>query len=230
MTQNLPKAILWDLDGTIVDSEPYWMEAELEFLGGHGINWTHEDALTLIGKGLWDSATIFQNLGVPLSADEIVDQITRQVTKFIQDRGIPWRPGARELLAQCRAAKVQTALVTMSLRAMAELVLNQFDFVAFDLIVAGDEVSQPKPHPEPYLKAAAALGVTIQDCIAIEDSPTGIRSAVTAGATTIGVTNILDLSSSPAHAIWSSLTGKSLTDLNNVTQTKQPRAQNAPTE
>ncbi|KQM83463.1 HAD family phosphatase [Agromyces sp. Leaf222] len=213
MTTRLPAAVLWDMDGTIVDTEPYWMAAEEELVGSFGGTWTHDDALQLVGSGLWESARIFQERGVDLPADEIVAWLTRRVREQLNEFGLPWRPGARELLEALREASVPSALVTMSVRSMADDVIRQIPFHAFDAIVTGDSVSNAKPHPEPYLVAAAELGVDIADCVAFEDSPPGVASAAASGAITVGVPNILSLDDAPATVLWSSLEGRTVADV-----------------
>ena len=212
MTQQLPAAILWDMDGTLVDTEPYWLTAEKEMVQSFGGTWTHEDGLSLVGSGLWASAKIFQGRGVDLSADQIVEHLTDRVLEQIQTV-VPWRPGARELVASVRAAGIPTALVTMSIRRMAEYVVSSFGFPAFDAIVAGDDVTHSKPHPEPYLRAAELLGVPADHCVAIEDSSTGLASALASGAASIGVPLHVPLEEGPAHTIWHSLEGKTVDDL-----------------
>ena len=113
------------------------------------------------------------------------------------EHGVPWRPGARELLEALRQASVPTALVTMSMRSMADDVVRAIPFEAFDVIVTGDAVDNAKPHPEPYLAAAAALGVDVHDCVAIEDSPAGLTSAWSAGAVAQGVPNFISSTRRP---------------------------------
>ncbi|MFG6401329.1 HAD family hydrolase [Microbacterium sp. P04] len=213
MTRSLPAAVLWDMDGTLVDTEPYWMAAETPLVESFGGTWSHEQALGLVGLGLEDSARIFQNAGVRLAVHEIIDHLTDEVMRRLAETGVPFRPGARELLAELKAAGVPTALVTMSMRRMADHVVNLMDFDAFDLVVAGDDVERPKPFPDPYLQACAALGVDPLDTIAIEDSPNGLRSAVASGAVSLGVPLMLPLEGVGAHALWPTLEGRTLDDL-----------------
>ena len=111
----LPDAVLWDMDGTLVDTEQYWMAAEGALVERFGGTWTHEQALTLVGQGLETSATILQGAGVRMAAHEIVDHLTAEVMRALEEYGPPLRPGAAELLAALRAAGVRCALVTMSL-------------------------------------------------------------------------------------------------------------------
>jgi HAD superfamily hydrolase (TIGR01509 family) len=213
VTTLLPAAVLWDMDGTVVDTEPYWMEAETERVAAHGGTWTHEDGLLLVGNGLWDSAAILQGRGVALDADTIVAHLTDHVRRLIEERGVPFRPGAQELLRELREAGVPTALVTMSIRSMAEDIAAGIPFDAFDLIVAGDEVDQPKPHPDAYLRAARALGVDPAECVAIEDSATGLASALAAGTIAVSVPHIVPIPAGPHHTTWDTLAGRTVTDL-----------------
>ncbi|MCI0155392.1 HAD family phosphatase [Leifsonia shinshuensis] len=209
----MPAAVLWDMDGTLVDTEPYWMASEQELVRSFGGTWTHDDGLLLVGQGLWNSAAILQSRGVELPADEIVYGLTERVREKLADEGVPWRPGARELLQSLRERGVRTALVTMSVRSMAEQIVAAIPFDAFDVIVSGDEVGEPKPHPEPYLRAAEILGIEPGDAVAIEDSLVGLASAVASGATTIGVPHIVPLPESDEHTLWESLAGRTADDI-----------------
>ncbi|WP_348981078.1 HAD family hydrolase [Microcella alkalica] len=223
----LPAAVLWDMDGTIVDTEPYWMRAETELIESFGGSWSADDGLQLVGSGLLDAAAIIREAGVDLPLPEIVDRLTDRVMALIAQE-VPWRPGARELLGELRAAGVRTALVTMSLRRMALTVADALGSDAFDLVVAGDDVTRPKPHPEPYLTAAERLGVSIRDCIAIEDSEFGLVSAVASGAATIGVPCHVTLHAAPTHELWPSLAGRTLDDLAAALERHHHRATGAP--
>lgn len=213
MTSSALAAVLWDMDGTLVDTEPYWMAAETPLVERFGGTWTHEQALGMVGLALEDSARLLQGAGVPWSADEIIAYLTDEVLRQLADTGVPFRPGARELLADLRAAGVKTALVTMSMRRMALSIADLIDFPAFDVIVAGDDVERPKPHPDPYLQAASALGVDIADTVAIEDSPNGLRSAIASGAVALGVPLMVPLDGVGADALWPTLAGRTTSDL-----------------
>lgn len=220
-TRNLPAAVLWDMDGTLVDTEPYWFAAERELVGSFGHEWTREEGSRLIGSGLWDSAAVLQAHGVTLSADQIVEWLSNRVCEHLSEGEIPWRPGAQKLLAELRESAIPTALVTMSIRSMAEKIVSRIPFLAFDVVVAGDDVEKPKPHPEAYLQAASKLGVAIEDCVAFEDSLTGLRSAVDSGAVVIGVPHLVPIPQSREHTVWTTLAGRSLADLSSLWQSQQ---------
>ncbi|MFM9082938.1 MAG: HAD family hydrolase [Actinomycetota bacterium] len=189
-------AVLWDMDGTLVDTEPYWIAAEYDIVGSHGGTWSHEHALALVGSDLLDSGAYIREHGnVPRTPHEIVKMLLDRVVAAVQSE-IPWRPGARELLEECRLSPVPTALVTMSWRRFAVPVVDALPAGSFDTVVVGDDVANGKPHPEPYLLAAERLGVDPARCLAIEDSPTGVASALAAGCTVLAVPNHVEV---PAH-------------------------------
>lgn len=213
MTHALPAAVLWDMDGTLVNTEPYWISAETELIESYGGSWTHEEALQLVGSGLFNSAEIIRAKGVDLPHQEIIDRLTDRVMQQLVEFGIPWRPGARELLVDLKENGVPTALVTMSISRMAHHVADHLGFVGFDAVVAGDDVTESKPHPEPYLRGAELLGVDPAECVSIEDSEPGIRSAVAAGTVTIGVPFMVDLPDDVAHVLWPTLDGRTTADL-----------------
>ncbi len=181
-------AVLWDLDGTILDTEPLWMAAERELADQHGVEWTEADGLALVGNDLKDSGRwIRERLSSPMSAEEIVDHLVGRLAAAVR-RERPWRPGARELVEELAARGVPQALVTMSYASIAEPVA---DLLPFDTVVTGDVVRRGKPDPEPYLLAAERLGVRAEDCIAIEDSPPGAMSAQAAGCLVVAVPHMV---------------------------------------
>lgn len=209
----LPKAVLWDMDGTLVDTEPYWIAGEKKLVAGFGRTWTDEDSLQLVGNDLEGSAAVLQSAGVDMPVSEIVEHLTDQVLVQLAEQGVPFRPGAKELLLALRESGVKTAIVTMSRHRMAEQVVGSIEFDAFDAVLGGDDVTRPKPFPDPYLAGAEALGVDISDCVALEDSPTGLRSAVASGATSVGIEHLVSLEGLGAAAVWQSLAGRGVDDL-----------------
>src|SRR3954466_11688692 len=115
------------MDGTIVDTEPFWIRAETALVQRFGGSWSHEQALSLVGRGLEDSAAILQRHGVRMPVPEIIDTLTDDVVRDLAGT-VPWRPGALELLRAIRDAGVPTALVTMSVRRMAEAIAAAIPF------------------------------------------------------------------------------------------------------
>jgi HAD superfamily hydrolase (TIGR01509 family) len=201
------------MDGTLVDTEPYWMAAEFDLVGSFGGEWTHEKAVQLVGQGLWHSARILQANGVALSEEEIIDRLTNRVIERIEE-SIPWRPGSLELLGELAELGVKNALVTMSIRRMAEAVTTSIGFDAFATLITGDEVTHAKPHPQPYELGAAAFGVTASECVAIEDSAPGVASAVASGAVVIAMPLHVPLLEDAAFDLWENgAEGKSADDL-----------------
>lgn len=209
----LPAAVLWDLDGTLVDTEPLWFAAEDELAAEYGLEWTHDDSLNLVGNPLIVSAEIFRDRGVSLPAEDIVARLIAAVDAAVLRDGPTWRPGARELVAQFQSLGVPQAIVTMSYLSQAEAVERALPEGAIATIVSGDMVTQGKPHPEPYLLAASRLEVPIENCLAIEDSATGLRAAWASGAHAVGVPNMVALPELDGAIHLETLAGHSARDL-----------------
>ena len=211
--RQLPAAVLWDMDGTLIDSEPYWMKSEGAFAKANNSPWSEQDGMSLIGMSLYDSSKIIKDkVGSDLEPEQIIERLTDEVTAQLKQE-VLWRPGARELLLILRKKKIKTALVTMSMHRMAKQVVDSIGFDAFDVIVAGDDVLHGKPHPEPYLKAAELLGVKPEDCVAFEDSISGLKSAEAAGTRAVGIKNIVDIPMQPGRIVWETLEAVSVSDL-----------------
>jgi HAD superfamily hydrolase (TIGR01509 family) len=199
-------AVLFDMDGTIVDTEPYWIAAEYALVAEFGGQWSDAHAHHLVGSALTAAAAYIREYGgVPLRDEQIIDRLERSVIASMQ-QAIPWRPGARELLTTLRDEAVPCALVTMSYTALAMTVVDALHAEAFMAVVTGDEVTDGKPHPEPYLLGAARLGVDPEHCVAIEDSPTGVASAEAAGCVVLAVPHHLEIPAAPTRTLAGSLT------------------------
>ena len=207
------QAVLWDLDGTLVDTEPYWIAAEYRLVESFGGRWSDEHAHAVIGKPLLVSARYLREHGrVPLPPEQIVDWLLAAVIADTR-RQVVWRPGTLALLAEIRRAGLPMALVTMSYRNLAGTVAELLPAGTFQTLVCGDEVRQGKPDPEPYLLAAARLGVPPAECLAIEDSPSGIASAEAAGCLVVAVPNQVPVEPAPTRTVLSTLAGLSLPEL-----------------
>lgn len=213
-------AVLWDMDGTLVDTEPYWMAAETELMAAHGLEWTHEQAMLMVGNTLTKSADIMRSFGLPLATDEVVQTLLHSVIERVQER-IPFRPGAQELIASLKAAGVPMALVTMSYRSLAQAVVDGLPEGTFRTLITGDEVSRGKPDPEPYLTGAASLSVEPAMCIALEDSVPGMTSAIAAGTLTVGIPNHVALEKQPGAILAETLDGLNAESLGNLVRPLQ---------
>lgn len=214
---DLPAAVLWDMDGTLLDSEPYWIAEEHALVERFGGTWSQEHAHELVGNALLDSAAYIRaHTPVDLEPLEIVETLQSGVIRRLE-QAVPWRPGALDLLAELGRLGVPCALVTMSWRAMVDAIVAGLPQGSFDVVVTGDEVSRGKPAPDPYLAAAEALGVDVADCVAIEDSETGARSALAAGARTLVVPHVVAVPELPGLARAHTLDGVHARDLLTLT-------------
>jgi HAD superfamily hydrolase (TIGR01509 family) len=180
--------VLFDMDGTLVDSEKVWDVAlgELAVLAGGELSMDAREAM--IGSSMATSMRILHDDLAQPWRDAAADAawLTERVFELFGD-GLIWRPGAKELLAVVRSAGLPTALVTSTGRRLVEVALDTLGRQSFDVVVCGDEVTAAKPDPTPYRMAAELLGVPIEDCVAIEDSPTGVASARASGAAVLAV-------------------------------------------
>jgi HAD superfamily hydrolase (TIGR01509 family) len=200
-------AVLWDFDGTLVDTEPYWIEEEYALVESFGATWSEEHALALVGNDLLDSGRyIVEHTGIPLTPAEVVDRLLDGVLVHLQ-RDVPWRPGARELLADLRAHDVPCGLVTMSYERFVAPALAALPDGTFDCVVTGEHVPRGKPHPDPYLRAARLLGVPADECVAVEDSNTGAASAGAAGCRVVVVPNHVPVPPAAGRTLVPSLAG-----------------------
>ena len=213
---HLPAAVLWDMDGTLIDSEPVWavaLRATAHELGG-----TFSDRArdSLVGADLDTSVDVLlAEVGLPATPERVLRTrerlIARTAALFVD--GVPWRPGAHAALCAVRAAGIPTALVTNTLRRLAELTLDGIGRDFFDVTVCGDEVAAGKPAPDPYLRAAQLLGVAVADCVAVEDSPDGALSAERAGAAVLVVPSEVPVPGGPRRTHRDGLVGLTTAEL-----------------
>nr|WP_281385864.1 HAD family phosphatase [Nocardioides luti] len=196
---------MWDMDGTLVDTEPYWIDVEFEIAERHGGTWSKQHALNLVGNDLLESGRyIREHMGIDRSPEQIVEELLDGVVDRVR-QAVPWQPGALELLTSLRESGVPCALVTMSYERFVAPILGHLPAETFRVIVTGDTVELGKPHPEPYLTAAAALGLRPEQCLAIEDSNTGAKSAEAAGCTVLVVENHVPVLDGPRRVFRDTL-------------------------
>ena len=204
------RAILFDMDGVLVDSEPLFLAAINRLLEQEGVETVseQENEEFLIGTTIgetWRQLKVHRPL--PLPTEEYIHRYDEIVRQVMAEELAP-QPGVRELLAACNRRGLPKAVASSSLHMWVDLKLNSIGLTgAFDAVLGGDDVSRGKPEPEIYIKAAEQLGVPPEECIAIEDSPVGIAAAVASGAYTIAVrteyTRNLDVSQ--AHVVLETL-------------------------
>jgi len=219
-TVHAPAAVLFDLDGTLLDSEDLWWDAECRVVARWGGTWTREDQAHCLGGPLERVTTYMADkTGAPQSPEQIGIDLLSTMEGLLRAGNLQWRPGALELLTECRAAGVPTALVSASHRRLLDAVSDAvadhpgMPDPAFDVTVAGDEVNQGKPHPEPYLEAARQLGVPIAACVVVEDSPTGVASGQASGAYVLAVPHMVAVPPHPRRQVVETLEGVTLGDL-----------------
>ena len=191
----LPDALLIDMDGTLVDTEPYWEIAKIQLAAKYDIPFTSADAAELVGKSMMVTVRALQDAGVPLNDEEILLALVDDVERNVAN-GIPWISGAQDFLARMGEAGIPCALVTQAWEPVARYIVDASNGV-LQVLVSGSEVQHAKPHPEPYLLAAERLGVDIHRCVAMEDSPSGVTSAETAGAQVIVMPGMHEVADSP---------------------------------
>jgi HAD superfamily hydrolase (TIGR01509 family) len=210
------QAVLFDMDGLLVDTEPLWFEVESRVMARLGGAWTTADQQALIGGSLARSVGyLLKRASHPVSPDTVAAWMVGGMVDLLTTRPVPVLPGARRLVAEVAAAGVPHALVTSSDRVVMEAVLAQLT-ISFPVTVCGEDVAATKPSPEPYLLAAARLGAQPRRCAAIEDSPNGVASAEAAGCLTIAVPSLVPIPPRPGRVVLASLADLSLADLRDL--------------
>ncbi|MDP9987436.1 HAD superfamily hydrolase (TIGR01509 family) [Arthrobacter oryzae] len=197
-------AVLLDLDGTLVDTEPYWVESQRLLAERFSVDWTPDDELALIGHSMSYAAHKLISSGVKLTKHEVIDFRLAHVISRLEQH-IPWQPGAQKLLQELRENDVPCALVTMSPRSMASAVISALPAAQFDATVTGSDCVNGKPHPEPYLRAMSLLGTSPERAIAVEDSNPGVQSAENAGLNVLVVPGPVPVPEGPLRTKVNSL-------------------------
>lgn len=204
------QAVLWDMDGTLVDSEKLWDISLAELARELGGELQPDVRAAMVGSNTACTLELmFAALGRRADPTELdcAQRWLADRTRELFIAGLPWRPGAQAAVQAVRSAGIPMALVTSTHRDLTEVALRNIGIDQFDVTVCGDEVTRTKPHPEPYLRAAAHLGVDPAACIAVEDSPTGVAAAVAAGCTVLVVPGEVPIEQGERRVLRESLVG-----------------------
>jgi HAD superfamily hydrolase (TIGR01509 family) len=209
-------AVLFDMDGLLVDTEPLWFETETEVMARLGVQWTAQDQEALLGGSMEGSvAYMLAKATRPASPHDVERWLSQGMLDRVRDGRVEIRPGARELLTAVAAAGLPHALVTSSLRPFAEAVLAGTGF-RFPVTVCGNDVPTSKPDPAPYVLAAKLLEVAPARCVALEDSPNGVASATAAGCAVVAVPSFVDIPPAPGRLVVASLLDVSVATLRDL--------------
>ncbi len=223
-----PAAVLWDMDGTLVDSEKVWTVALVEVSRDLRRELSAAARAAIVGSSVPRTLRIlFDDLELPHEPDVMRGAGERIVSRTAElfAGGLEWRPGALDALRMVRAAGWPTALVTNTGRDLTERALHTIGREHFDVSVCGDEVPSGKPDPDPYLRAAELLGVDPDACLAVEDSPTGALAAERAGAAVLVVPCDVPVPGGPGRVLRPSLAGLTAADLRDgYTRARRGRA------
>ena len=181
------RALLFDMDGLMVDSEPLWFEVEREFARARGGAWTEELGTACIGQGMANTLRVMhESFGFPVDVERDASVIVELFVSRVAE--LTLKPGFEELLADACSRGVPRALASSSARRLVEATLARFGVrERFDAVVTGDCVAHPKPAPDIFLEAARRLGVPPEGCVVLEDSLAGVRAARAAGMRVIAV-------------------------------------------
>ncbi|WP_072801824.1 HAD family hydrolase [Rhodococcoides yunnanense] len=211
--------VLWDMDGTLLDSEKIWDVAVAELSLELGRELTAEVRETTLGNSMQDALRkVFTHAGAEATDTSLTwgrDWLTARVSELFAE-GIPWRPGAKDALQLVRDVGLKTGLVTNTERGLVETALGTIGRDYFDITVSGDEVDEGKPHPAPYLRGAALLGLDPSSCLAVEDSPTGSLAAHRAGCSVLLVPSEIAVAATPGYVVRGSLVGLTAEDLHSA--------------
>jgi HAD superfamily hydrolase (TIGR01509 family) len=206
-------AILFDMDGTLIDSEPLWLKAEIEVMAEVGCHWDEQDQINCLGGPAERTERYMQERSQNIKPYGYFINRLHEVMRARITNELDLIPNALSLLKECKDAGIKTALVTASSRDLMTIVLKRFPLGTFDVIVSGDDVEKSKPDPAPYLLAAKQLSVDILKCLVLEDSLTGVQSGLSSGAKVIGIPHLVQMSEHPNLRVISSLDEITLSDI-----------------
>ena len=206
-------AILFDMDGTLIDSEPLWLKAEIEVMAEVGCHWDEQDQINCLGGPAERTERYMQERSQNIKPYGYFINRLHEVMRARITNELDLIPSALSLLKECKDAGIKTALVTASSRDLMTIVLKRFPPGTFDVVVSGDDVEKSKPDPAPYLLAAKQLSVDISKCLVLEDSLTGVQSGLSSGAKVIGIPHLVQMSEHPNLRVISSLDEITLSDI-----------------
>lgn len=199
------QAVLLDMDGTLVDTEGFWWDAEVEVFAELGHELRPELRQEVVGGPMTRvGAFLIEQTGARITYPELSVLLNDRFAELL-GRGVPLMPGARRLLTELAAHQTPTALVSASHRRIIDLVLGAVGPEHFAFSVAGDEVARTKPHPDPYTLACSRLGAEPARCVVVEDTPTGVASAEAAGCPVLAVPSVAPIEPAPGRAVARSL-------------------------
>ena len=206
-------AILFDMDGTLIDSEPLWLKTEIEVMAEVGCHWDEQDQINCLGGPAERTERYMQERSQNIKPYGYFINRLHEVMRARITNELDLIPNALSLLKECKDAGIKTALVTASSRDLMTIVLKRFPPGTFDVVVSGDDVEKSKPDPAPYLLAAKQLSVDILKCLVLEDSLTGVQSGLSSGAKVIGIPHLVQMSEHPNLRVISSLDEITLSDI-----------------
>jgi HAD superfamily hydrolase (TIGR01509 family) len=198
-------AVFFDMDGTIIDSEPLWLEAEIQVMAELGFHWDSQDQINCLGGPMERTEKYMQERSGNIKPFGYFAKRLNQVMKEKFEKELVVIPGALELIQHCKQHGLKTGLVTASGRDLMLSAVKQFPEGAFDVCISRDDVKNSKPDPEPYLRAARDLNINIANCVILEDSLTGVTSAVSSGAQVIAVSHLIETPQQPNLSIVRSI-------------------------
>jgi HAD superfamily hydrolase (TIGR01509 family) len=203
------QAVLFDMDGVLVDSEPLWFQAESGVMARLGGSWTDGDQHVLVGGSMAVTVAYLLEKGTRRADPAVVERwLTESMIQMLRSRPLPVMPGARELVADVAAAGLPYGLVTSSERVIMDAVLAGFG-PAFPVTICAEDVAACKPDPEGYLLAARKLAVDPRRCLVIEDSRNGVAAAEAAGCVVVAVPGVVTIPAAPGRLVVASLAGLS---------------------
>lgn len=206
-------AVLFDMDGTLLDSEKVWdiaLDDLAHWLGGE---LSAAGRARMVGSPLGRSVAILHDdLGIDADPEVSGSYLLARAGELFAET-LVWKPGARELLVAVHDAGIPAALVTSTHRALTDKALRTIGPEFFAASVCGDEVPATKPDPAPYRRATELLGVPAHDCVVIEDSPIGVASGEAAGCAVLAVPSEVPLAPAPTRTVRDSLVGVTVEDL-----------------